>query len=393
MAALYELIPASFRGVHFLVPSGTAEGGRHAIKHEYPDASTRYVEDNGRCVPDFKLKCVVHGPSAIGRLKQLQAALDAPGPGTLIHPLYGRQFVQVLGPYSLKHDDNTVGVYEIDVTFAVTGPPSFPGIVTGIAAAITNISAANILSMFNAFTMGIPVLSAATVGIVGGVIGSAVSILSNAFGAVSAVRMAAGAITNDVNYLLSEPARLGSQLNALVRAPFNAVDTVTAPELWGGYLDLADHATAIAAQAAAINPTTADLIVRQNTLILTAATLGGVAFTALAEAAAGKTYRVADEVADDITTLTDVYEQMVDLLEFAPSIRLSTQSLLAEIAAVLAAKRVTLPNVVPLKVYEMPASVMAYMLYDTADDLETIIGLNAGKSPILYDGEVLTLHA
>jgi prophage DNA circulation protein len=394
MAALQQLLPASFRGVPFLVPSGTAEGGRHSIKHEYPDASNRYVEDNGRCVPDFKVKCVVHGANAIGNLRALQDALDTPGPGTLIHPIYGRQFVQVFGPYSLKHDDNTVGVYEIECTFAVTGPPSFPGRAFGIAAAITNISAAAITNMFSAFSSGFDLpLGAASVAAISSQLASITGAIGTAFNSVNAVVASVRSFEVASSYQLSVPVALASNLQTMVRAPFEATDRVTPSQIYSGFLPVFERSQATIAAAQAIAPTTLDLVQRKVAMNVLGGTMSGVAFCSLAEAAAAQTYKTSEQVSSVVSQLTSFHNAIKDNYSFDQQNDLSLQALLYEISAVLAAQQVVLPNVVPFEVHDIPASVMTYLLYDDLERLDTVIGLNSGKDMLDYDGRVLTLHA
>ena len=58
---------------------------------------------------------------------------------------------------------------------------------------------------------------------------------------------------------------------------------------------------------------------------------------------------------------------------------------------VMAGLRIRLPRIEDLAVVEMPASVLAYMLYDSGDDTQTLIDLNLGQTPLLFDGEVKVL--
>lgn len=316
MATFQSLIPASFRGVPFLVPSGHAEGGRHSIKHEYPDSNTRYVEDNGRKVPDFHVKAVVHGVDALSRLRSLQGALDTPGPGTLVHPVWGRQFVQVMGPYKVNHSDDKVGVFELEVHFAVTGPASFPGIATGIAAAITNLSVGSINAMFSAFSAGINLpASAASLTAVGSALSSIGSSMASSFGSVAEVQSIASTLVGSPMSLMSDPVTLSGALSGLVRAPFEASSLVVSNDvLLSGFSDLHTVSTGIVQQAAAIVPTTLDLVTRSAALANIGVTMNGVSIVSMCEAAAGKRYQTADAVAADISVLSNAHAQLMGLL-------------------------------------------------------------------------------
>ena len=152
MVALVDLQPASFRGAAFLCPKDHVKEGRNTIDHKYPNSSYRYAEDNGYTPPEFDMTCVLHGPNLLSDFSRLRSALNTPGPGTLRHPWYGAQYCAVKGPWKVCRDDRDSGVLELEVTFLVTGPPAFPGLVSGIAATISTLSASAVTASFAAFT-------------------------------------------------------------------------------------------------------------------------------------------------------------------------------------------------------------------------------------------------
>lgn len=437
MGALQDLIPASFRGVSFYVPSGSVESGRHAVKHEYPDSNTRYVEDNGLRVPDLKIHALVSGVEAIARARRLENALSMVGPGTLMHPLKGALWVQV-DTYHLHHKDAAVGIYEFDIVFHVTGPPMFPGLVSGIAAAITGLATSALFAMWQSFqaafgsvlgvgsvVSGISGIAGISSGGVSGLLTSArygsvsglsTAVLSQAtsaplsgttaatvLDAVAAVGgdMATAFGASQVVTLMArmlgrfhdvQPSSIALSLYALTRAPFEDQDAVSQSDLWAGFLALSDRAQAILADAVAITPTTTDLIVRRNALTVLGTTVQATAFCGLCEAAVGKTYRTADTVAEDVATLNTVYDLTAEL-NIGTEDRNRLSHLLAETVSVLHREQVTLPSVIGFEVPEMPASVLCYHLYESDTDLETIVGLNDGRTPVLYDGSINVLRA
>lgn len=153
MVALADLMPASFRGARFLCPRDHVNQGRNSIRHQYPGSSRSYVEDNGSNSPEYHLTCFLHNGSGTlaADWNRLVAALNKPGPGTLRHPWLGSKFCAVKGPWKVSRDDKDSGVLEVDITFLETGAPSFPGLVTNIAASISSLSAAAVTASFAAF--------------------------------------------------------------------------------------------------------------------------------------------------------------------------------------------------------------------------------------------------
>jgi prophage DNA circulation protein len=83
---------ASFRGVPFLIRSHERAGGRRVAAHEYPFRDVGSAEDMGRRQITYRLRAYVVGSPSISYFPArdaLQAAFDAPGTGTLVHPFLG----------------------------------------------------------------------------------------------------------------------------------------------------------------------------------------------------------------------------------------------------------------------------------------------------------------
>lgn len=91
-----RLLPASFRGVAFGVTKASDEVGRRTVRHDYPQRDDPYVEDMGRAPRVINITGFVLGGDYMVRRDRLQAALDTPGPGTLVHPWYGSVTVALM---------------------------------------------------------------------------------------------------------------------------------------------------------------------------------------------------------------------------------------------------------------------------------------------------------
>ena len=393
MANLYEMRAASFRGVRFLVPHGEIGEGRHAVMHNYPDAAFRYVEDNGLIPPDFKVHAVVHGANSLAWLNQLRGALNRPGPGTLIHPLYGRQTVQVVGPYKVRHTDKTTGVITLDIHFAVTGPAAFPAVLSGIAAVIPGMAATALAQLVSAFAGGWSFasgLTAATHDAVAGALGLVASATDSYFSASAAASRAMATLAHTPALAIADGAVLGACLETIVTAPFEdgAIET---RHLWPACQRLAETGAALAATAAAIGPSTVDLAARQVAIDRLATAVQAAAFVGLCRAAVETEHATAQDVIEAITVLEGESAALAER-QMAREARDAVDALLSETVAVLMDEQITLPEVVRLAVHEIPASVLAYRLTDSTDDLPLLVGLNEGRNPVLYDGAVAVLR-
>lgn len=125
-----NLQPASFRGVPFHVSSDDIDVGRNGVTHEFPQRDTPYREDMGRAPREISIKAFVIGDDCHWKRNALMEALEAEGPGTLIHPSLGEMTVSVNG--KCKVTESTAGrVIEFDLSFVESGDVVWPTEVLG----------------------------------------------------------------------------------------------------------------------------------------------------------------------------------------------------------------------------------------------------------------------
>lgn len=136
---------ARFRGARILIPEDEVEGGRNTIEHNYPDSSSRWLEDNGRMVDNYRVRGIIPD-TEIGALK---AALDRPGPGTLSHPWLGRARVSVMGRYNIARSDRHLGYFEVDIPFGKTSESGLPISIGAIPATVTSLAVSGISTAFS----------------------------------------------------------------------------------------------------------------------------------------------------------------------------------------------------------------------------------------------------
>ncbi len=379
-----DLQPASFRGVRFLVPQDDAEEGRNSIRHATPDSSFHYLEDNGRHPPEFKINAILHGPNLPGQWAALRAALTRPGPGMLKHPWYGSQYVMVDGKFRVRRDDRDAGTLEIDIPFAVTGPPSLPGSVTGVAAYVTGIAKSALDTLFASFVAryGNPLLSTESMRQIATAIEDVGAVSDRLFAAAG--RAGADLVTRS-DALARDPVALGGTLQRVIAEPLDAVDAYGAADLVRGFTALSDAAMAVTASADAIRTTTADRVARAETLRLVGMTMEAAAFLALADAMVGRIYATADDVARDETALTAridaVHERELDA-----DVHVALRNVHVAASEVLRQVEVRLPQVTAGTFGNVPASVLAYRAYGDDARLQTLVDLNLGQNPVLMAG-------
>lgn len=112
---------ASFRGVIFYLRSEDEEGGKKTVSHEYPNTDFRYTEELGRLPSKFSMNAFVHGNDAIDQAESLIRALDTPGIGVLIHPIYGRLQVKST-TWSRSTSETEMGEIKFSLNFEQSEP-------------------------------------------------------------------------------------------------------------------------------------------------------------------------------------------------------------------------------------------------------------------------------
>jgi len=115
----------SFRGAAFRTQSAEQSGGRRGETHEFPGRDIPYREDLGRRAGAFNFSCWVGGLDYYAARAKLIAALDAAGPGTLVHPFRGEMIVSVI-EWTCNEDaaDGGGGIADFSISFVESGSVS-----------------------------------------------------------------------------------------------------------------------------------------------------------------------------------------------------------------------------------------------------------------------------
>jgi prophage DNA circulation protein len=125
MAWQDQLQPASFRGAAFSSVSSGAAFGRRGTVHEYPLRDTPWFEDLGRMARKFTVEGVVLGPDYMAARNALIAAIEAPGPGELVHHYYGIMQVAVTD-CQVHESTDAGGVARFTISFVEAGKSTYP---------------------------------------------------------------------------------------------------------------------------------------------------------------------------------------------------------------------------------------------------------------------------
>lgn len=118
--------PASFRGVPFFVETAELSGGRRGVTHEYPGWDVPFREDLGRQARGFPVEGYVLGDDYLTKRDALLTALEAQGPGELVHPYHGQRRVAAVS-FRVRESIDEGGVAKFSIEFVETpAEPSQP---------------------------------------------------------------------------------------------------------------------------------------------------------------------------------------------------------------------------------------------------------------------------
>lgn len=121
-----QLQPATFRNVGFSVKAAQTQVGRRMVIHEYAQRDEAYPEDMGRKARAFTVEALVIGPDYIKARDALIDALEAPGPGLLVHPYYGRRTVVLANPARISETPDEGGLARFSLDFVEAGDNTQP---------------------------------------------------------------------------------------------------------------------------------------------------------------------------------------------------------------------------------------------------------------------------
>ena len=113
-----EWVWGNLRGVPFHTTESDTGVGRRNEVHEYPLRDLPYADDLGRRAREFQVNGYVVGENYLQERDALIEALEAYGPGELIHPKYGMLNVVVVGRVSIRESHSEGGI----ARFAITLP-------------------------------------------------------------------------------------------------------------------------------------------------------------------------------------------------------------------------------------------------------------------------------
>lgn len=139
-----RMLEASFRGIVFDCQTWDDELERHAVEHARPFVDGANMEDLGRGARRMRIKAIFFGDDYEERLEKFLKALEEPGAGDLVHPVFGPLKAQLLTCRAGHEADNVdAASLELSLAESALAKPLFSGSLSGQKAAKIGDSAAS----------------------------------------------------------------------------------------------------------------------------------------------------------------------------------------------------------------------------------------------------------
>jgi prophage DNA circulation protein len=215
----------SFRGAPFLIEEAPSTFGRRNQVHEYPQRDTPWTEDLGRAARRWSIECIVIGADYDVARDALIAAMEAKGPGTLIHPYLGTVTACLETPGTVTDSTSHGGMARFSLAFVEAGMDTVPASTpdtqakaTAAAAALKTASAASAVKKLSILGQAANVVASAQ-----HVLAQVKARISSALAGVQAVATGLTAVEQGVQGLVTGSLGLLQAPAALVDQVFTAV--------------------------------------------------------------------------------------------------------------------------------------------------------------------------
>jgi prophage DNA circulation protein len=145
-----EYQQASFRGVPFFVRRARTEFGRRTQLHVFPNRDTPESEDLGRKPRRYGVEGYLLGDDFYTQKDTFLRAVEAHGPGLLVHPYYG-QILVACKRCSITDTDRELRITRMDLDFEEAGEELEPSAVANPKSTADSVKKSGLAAVNNAF--------------------------------------------------------------------------------------------------------------------------------------------------------------------------------------------------------------------------------------------------
>lgn len=412
----FEAIGASFRGWPFFVDTSTISSGRRIVTHEFPGRNQPLNQDQGKKARSYSLEGYVLGNDYLTQKQNLKQALEANGPGELIHPYFGNMR-GVIESYSITETKNEGAFALFSINF-IEDEPFVEGPLDSVKREkIVLDSALELGNQAQTFFEESPNIGEERGFSVGGLaqefvnevnaaVGDAIDLIEEGKTQARAVAQFADSINRikvNLDILLADAENLGKDIRALVNIEVNTSsneDTLIrsgAVETFDNKAAISENLTIVngANEADVENPegTTPQSTQASNNIKILNQFLQAVAFESAANEVVLSSFLSVEDAENTREQMASAFEAFLETV-IDDEVYQKTQNLQSAIDRFLDDAAANLRNIVEFKpVADIPSLNLSWDLYETQSGEQDIIDRNKIRNPLfvpVVELEVLT---
>ncbi len=391
----------SYKEVTFLVPSESVSRGKKTVIHEYPNSDSRYVEELGKIPPVFSMQLIIHGDNLINKRLKLENALESPGVGRLVHPVYGKLQVTIVGEYTVSSNQTKLGEFVFSVTFAISTAEAITPFVSTIDEAQVSKNAQEAQEEVNEelkkkyaipdFSGSINAVADKITGIASSLNGTISDIIEPiqdnvaAFqNVVSSIESGAFSIIQNVDTLVTTFEDLYDSFLDIVATPQNLINS------WNTMADFGDDDLDYESNTQKrLQIATDSKLLNEHTQL--------VSLIRSYEAYVYNDYLTEDDLDEAASYLEGKFDELTRVslddmstpkLVYSSSLLNRLNTLRDSSRAVFEDKAQNLYRIVSLDIYRSSATLLVFKYYNSLDLLDTVTSLNPNIDPTQYTGTI-----
>lgn len=384
---------ASFKGISFKVEDHEAEFGRRLVPNEYPYRDTPYTEDMGRMARRYTITAYVIGDNYTVARDALIDAVEVGGEGILVHPYLGTKNV-ICETARVRENKNEGRIAILTFSFVEAGSRLFPDS-SPIPTALVALRADDLISSArSAFINGMTVS-----GVSEWVRDSYSGTLGDVADLFDVIRNNGGinkqttlALINKAATWVADVADLSSPSIGLIQDLAGTADRIISA--LAGVFDLSPSADTAALNlqrfanftAPRNGALTAAAMTADNNATISETFVRSVSLATETKAAVQREYKSYEEAISARKNILDRIDTLAGMTA-DDTIYDAFRSLRAEVALAIPGESTSLPRIDTISLKESaPSLVMAYDLYETVADEQSIIDRNRIRHPAFVPG-------
>lgn len=373
-----DLQKGSYKGVPFLMASGSVAGGNKNVVHAYPNSSRQSVENLGQTPRSFTLSLIIPSTNYAQRRDDLLRVIEEGTPGPLIHPLYGRIENVLVGPFTLTEDLTELGDGKLSVPFLIDNGPNVPQEAGVSVSAVAKKRAALDSALETGLSDGFNVTP--------GFLGSFEAATAAVQDVATTLQMGVNAAVDQVSDYIRAVQDLSDSAAALVQVPSNLANSLTALQAQanGIFDNLADaYANFQGHFSVGILTTVPDAVTGTAAQIETATNTNALT-TFNRTQALGYAYENVVQLTfvtvDDVNTVQDQLSEQFYAVVDRPELSTAARDALIDLRLAaydrLEAAKLTARQVVTVNTHPTTARLLAFRYYGNDDSGEAVADLN-----------------